>query len=224
MTHPVEPLVDYALGSLEAAEVAQLEIHLRSCTECRAEVTRLKAALSLLAEELEPVAPPRGSWDRVRARVHAPKRTFVPRWALPAAAAMLLVATGAFGLAWWRGQETLREIHQNQALVSTWMTNPDVRLVSLTQRSGRMMGHVLLLKGGRALIVMPEAAPAGQSYQAWGMYEHSRTAPATSLGVSSRAVFEVQMRSYPWFWLSLEPMGGSKVPTQGIGWSKVDGG
>ncbi len=223
MTHPAEPLVDYALGSMEAAEVAQLEVHLRSCPQCRAEVARLRATLSLLADELEPVAPPRGSWDRVRSKLHAPSRSFVPRWALSAAAAVLITATGAFGLAWWRGQETLREIHQNQALVRTWMTNPDVRLVPLTQRSGRAMGHMLLLKDGRALVVMPEAAPAGQSYQAWGLYEHSRTAPAVSLGVSNRAVFEVQMRPYPWFWLSLEPSGGSKVPTQGIGWSKVDG-
>jgi anti-sigma-K factor RskA len=224
VTHPVEPLMDYALGSLEAGEATQLEAHLRSCPPCRAEVTRLKATLSLLAEELEPVAPPRGSWDRVRSKLHAPRRSFVPRWALPAAAAVLLVATGTFGLAWWRDQQDLREIHDNQALVSAWMTNPDVRLVLLTQRSGRAMGHVLLLKDGRALVVMPEAAPTGQSYQAWGLYEHARTAPATSLGVSNRAVFEVQMRPYPWFWLSLEPSGGSKVPTQGIGWSKVDGG
>jgi anti-sigma-K factor RskA len=220
----MEPLVDYALGSLEPQEVTQLEEHLVSCPECRAEVTRLKATLSLLAEELEPVAPPRGSWDRVRSRIHARQRTLMPRWALSAAAVVLLVATGLFGMAWWRSQSALRELHENQALISAWMTNADVRLVPLTQRSGRAMGHVLLLKDGRALVVMPEAAPAGQSYQAWGLYEHSRTAPAVSLGVSSRAVFEVRMRPYPWFWLSLEPPGGSKVPTKGIGWSQVDGG
>jgi anti-sigma-K factor RskA len=223
VTHPVDPLADYALGSLEPWEVAQLEAHLVSCPECRAEVTRLKATLSLLAEELEPVAPPRGSWDRVRAHTHPPKRNLVPRWAFPAAAAVLLVATGAFGIAWWRTQSALRDAHETQAQVSAWMTNPGVRLVPLTQRSGRVMGQVLLLKDGRALVVMPEAAPAGRSYQAWGLSEHSRTAPAASLGVYDRAVFEVQMHPYPWFWLSLEPTGGSKLPTQGVGWSKVDG-
>jgi hypothetical protein len=36
-------------------------------------------------------------------------------------------------------------------------------------------------------------------------------------------VFEVRMAPYPWFWLSLEPAGGSPVPTRGLGWSRLDG-
>lgn len=223
MTHPIEPLVDYALGSLEPREVAQLEEHLGSCPECRAEVARLRATLSLLTEELEPVAPPPGSWDRVRSRIHPQPRAFVPRWAFAAAAA-LIVATGAFGIAWWRGQSVARQAREDQAIVSQWLSWGDVRVLPLQERSGRTVGRVFLQPDGRALIVMPTAAPAGKSYQAWGLYQRSHTAPAVSLGVSDRAVFTVRMRSYPWFWLSLEPSGGGKVPSKGIGWSKVDGG
>ncbi len=224
MIHPIEPLVDYALGLLEPQEVVQLEAHLSSCQDCRAEVVRLRATLLSLTEELEPVAPPSGSWDRVRSRIHQPRRSVLPTWALPAVAAVLLMVTSALGVAWWRNQSALNAMLEGQALVKQWMTNPKVRLVPLTQKTGRVMGYVLLQPDGRGLVVMPEAAPKGQSYQAWGLFEHSRSASAASLGVSNGAIFEVELHPYPWFWLSLEPLGGSKVPTKGIGWSKVVGG
>lgn len=224
MTHPLEPLVDYALGSLEAQEVVQLEAHLATCAECRAEVNRLRSTLSLLAEELEPVAPPSGTWDRVQSRLRPQRRTLPLRWVLPAAAGFLLTATAAFGTAWWRSQNALREARASQAIIHQWMSWGDVRFVPLATKNGSVKGRVLLRPDGRALIVMPEAAPAGQVYQAWGLYKRDRSAPAESLAISDRAVFEVQMRPYPWFWLSLEPSGGSRVPSKGIGWSQVDGG
>jgi Anti-sigma-K factor rskA/Putative zinc-finger len=224
VTHPIDPLVDYALGSLEAAERVQLEAHLQGCAECRAEVARLRDALALLPEELEPVAVPQGSWERIEKQIRPAPRAFLPRWTLPAAATLFLLVTGFLGNAWLRGQATLREASDNAALVNRWLSWQDVRFVPLTNKSGQTLGRVLVLKDGRALVVMPEAAPAGQSYQAWGLFERSRTAPAASLGVSNRAVFEVRTEAYPWFWLSLEPSGGSKLPTKGVGWSRVNGG
>jgi Anti-sigma-K factor rskA len=185
---------------------------------------RLRDALALLPEELEPIAVPKGSWERVRAQIRPAPRAFLPRWTLPAAAALFLLVTGFLGNSWLRGQATLREASDNAALVNRWLSWSDVRFVPLTNKSGQTLGRVLVLKDGRALVVMPEPPPTGQSYQAWGLFKRSPTAPAASLGVSNRAVFEVRMQTYPWFWLSLEPNGGSKLPTKGVGWSRVDGG
>jgi Anti-sigma-K factor rskA/Putative zinc-finger len=224
VTHPIDPLVDYVLGSLDPTERVQLEAHLQSCAACRAEVVRLRDALALLPEELEPVAVPKGSWERIQKQVRPAPQAFFPAWTLPAAAALFLLVTGFLGNAWLRGQGALREASDNAALVNRWLSWSNVRFVALTNKSGQTLGRVLVLNDGRALVVMPEAAPLGQSYQAWGLFERSRSAPAASLGVSNRAVFEVRMESYPWFWLSLEPSGGSKLPTKGLGWSRVDGG
>jgi hypothetical protein len=224
VTHPIEPLVDYVLGSLEGKQRVQLEAHLQGCAECRTEVAHLQETLALLPEELEPVAVPTGSWKRIEKQIRPAPRAFLPQWTLPAAAALFVFVTGFLGNSWLRGQAGLREANDNAALVNRWLSWPDVRFVPVTNKSGQTLGRVLVLNDGRALVVMPDAAPTGQSYQAWGLFEHSRTAPAASLGVSSRAVFEVRMQAYPWFWLSVEPSGGSKLPTKGVGWSRVDGG
>jgi anti-sigma-K factor RskA len=222
--HPTDTLADYALGLLEAAEVVVLEEHLVTCQQCHAEVMRMRATLSMLTEELEPVAPPAGSWDRVKTRIQ-PNRSlaFMPRWTIPALAMVLAVAASVFGLLWLQQKNLLGQEEQIQATLGTWLTRSDVRFVPLQEKSGRIVGRVLLSPDGQALIVMPKAAPEGLSYQAWGLFERSRTAPAVSLGVSDQVVFAIQnVKPYPWFWLSLEPQGGSRVPTKGVGWSKVD--
>jgi anti-sigma-K factor RskA len=224
MHHDPETLADYALGLLEKPEMVTLEEHLVGCQQCHAEVTRLRATLSMLAEELEPVAPPLGSFDRVKRRIQTKRNLrFAPRWILPFAAAILAVSTSIFGLLWSRNQAALREVNTTQATLSTWLARSDVRFIPLQNRIGQTLGRVLVSPDGHALIVMPKAAPKGLTYQAWGLFEHSRTAPAESLGVSNQAVFAVEnVKPYPWFWLSLEPNGGSIVPTKGVGWSKVD--
>ncbi len=70
--HHVTDLLDaYALGALEAYEVAQVEAHLELCPVCRAqaEVARAIAQQLLLSAPL--VAPPAGLKAKVLARVHA---------------------------------------------------------------------------------------------------------------------------------------------------------
>jgi Anti-sigma-K factor rskA/Putative zinc-finger len=52
-----ENVAPYVLGSLEEAEAREFERHLDRCADCRAELERLRPAVDVLAESVDPVAP-----------------------------------------------------------------------------------------------------------------------------------------------------------------------
>jgi anti-sigma factor RsiW len=68
-THPDDLLPAYALGSLEADEVAAVERHLATCRRCAAEVDRLRRTVDLLPLAATPVPPPQGSREALLSRV-----------------------------------------------------------------------------------------------------------------------------------------------------------
>jgi hypothetical protein len=101
MCNHQEQLVGYIYGELSPFEKAAFEAHLRDCADCRAEVGELGRA----REHLTAWAPP--TPDFGYQIVHnttepspAPKPALwsVPRWAMAAAAALILMA-GAAGVA-----------------------------------------------------------------------------------------------------------------------------
>jgi anti-sigma-K factor RskA len=227
MTHPMDAIIDHALGLLEPHEIVPLEEHLKTCKTCRADFHRLRGTFALLPEELQPVAPPLGSWERIQSRLRpapSPVVKFAPRrlWSRFAAAAVLTLVLSSLGLALWRSQVVLQDTTQALAVVNRWLARADVRFAPLLERdTQRSIGRVLVLPDGRALIVMPQSPPAGRSYQVWGLNERLPSAVAELLGVSSQSVFEVRTRAYSWFWVTLEPVRGSQSPTTSLGWSFV---
>lgn len=50
MNHPLDQLLAYALGELDAAEVLALEEHLEGCASCREELATLQANMVRLVE------------------------------------------------------------------------------------------------------------------------------------------------------------------------------
>jgi hypothetical protein len=113
MTHEQasERLDDYASGELPDIERRLMERHLEGCGECRAEAEAIRALLAEVAELPRAVAPPHDLWQGIagrlepRAAAAAPyleetkvvplaphrKRWHPPRWALQAAAAVVLM-------------------------------------------------------------------------------------------------------------------------------------
>src|SRR5437660_6508581 len=66
-----ELLALHSLDALEVSEARDLEEHLNTCPECRAEMTELRDAAALLAHAATPAEPRAEVRDRIRARVTA---------------------------------------------------------------------------------------------------------------------------------------------------------
>ena len=113
MTHEqaIERLDDFASGELPDIERRLMERHLEACEECRAEAEAIRALLAEVSTLPTAIAPPTDLWEGIAGRLEpraaglpqgeetkvipfAPRRKpwTPPRWALQAAAAVVLVA------------------------------------------------------------------------------------------------------------------------------------
>ena len=220
MTHP-RTLADYALGELSPEEARAVELHLKGCAVCRAELRALRETLVTLVETLPPADLPETAWQDVQSRL-AGQNAVPPRaaprraWPLVALAASLVLALS--GLFWgFQERQGYQQLAAEQRKVAGWLSRPDVSAQPLTDAAGERLGSVLTLSDGRALFVLRTAPPAGTSYQAWGYgAEPSGTAPV-DLGSTGRTLLEVPYADYQTLELSLEPERGSAQPTQPLG-------
>ena len=227
--NPFELLPEYALGTLEPAEVAAVEGLLARSAEARAELRTLRTTLVTLTEALPPEQPPAHVWEALQARLE-PSLTVLPAppvvrppkrspgsylgWAL--AACLALVAVGE---TLWLGasRSAYREARRDAVLVAEFLGSPEVQRRPLQGRQRERLGGVLTRPDGGALFVLSDSPPDGQSYQAWGHtsddWEPGGRERLISLGTSDDAILEVDARSYAALYLSLEPAGGSPQPT-----------
>lgn len=229
MSHPEDRLVAYALGELTAAEGDALEAHLEGCSDCRAELRRLRAALVRVVETLPPTVAPTGSWEAIAARISDPPLLAPPAAPDPvhdrpprrrsfalAASIVLLLLTGTWAV---RSSLELRELRamRSEALtVNRWLSREDLK-VGYLEPTSDPVGSVLFLADGRALLVLRETPPRNRNYQAWGM----REGQAVSLGVSESRTLEVDSSGFDAIGVSLEPAGGSEQPTEVLGGTPV---
>src|SRR5262245_50701663 len=125
----LELCAGYVLGALDDADRRELEVHRASgCDVCEREIVRLEQATQLLASSVKPVAPPASLKARTMAAVAASGRVAggervplerleqpdrarprfaVPRWALAAAALVMIAATGWL---WTEGNRLRNEL------------------------------------------------------------------------------------------------------------------
>ena len=225
MSHPDDQLLAYALGELSTEESASIEAHLDTCSECRAELHRLRAALVAVVETLPPAVPPSGGWEAIAARIaESPAPPLVVRDRPPArwqtfalvASVALLLLTGAWGISQQRELRALRNLRAEALTVNRWLAREDVEIGYLEPTSSPI-GSVLFLADGRALLVLADAPAERQNYQAWGL----REGQAVSLGVSGSRTIEVDSSGFDAIGISLEPAGGSEQPTNVLGGTPV---
>lgn len=208
MTHVLELLPDYLAGELTPEVVHAVDRHLDSCPACRAELRQLGDTLVALVETLpEASAPP-----AVLRREVPPRRQPRATRAIVAVAASCLIAVAGWGWGALQQQRAAR-VYEKQQQVARWLSRPDVRTYALPTRDARPQGSLLVLPDGRALFVLLQEPPAGETYQAWG----HRGGTPTSLGVFRTQVFEVSATGYTSVGVSLEPTGGSAHPTRPLG-------
>lgn len=97
--HPVNSLIPYLRGALEAAERDQIRGHLEQCGECRRTADELVSGLKLIADRLEEMPAPVWSeyWPELRRKLAA--RNEVQRgWWRPAYGWTGVIAAGIAAL------------------------------------------------------------------------------------------------------------------------------
>lgn len=188
LRHPdVEDLLGaYALDALEPDERDAVELHLRDCPRCRAEVTDFRETAALLAYG-GAEAPP-GVWEKIQASLEeAPPRLELARvvpidrrltWRkvlLANAAAVVLVAAIA-GVA-LRNREGSPEPSSQFAAAAV---HPDARTVHLAAAGGTGSADIVILDG-QAYLVRDSLPPLreDETYQLWGQLGETKV----SLGV-----------------------------------------
>ncbi len=214
----------YALDALEADEADAVELHLRDCPRCRAEVVDHREVAAMLAFG-GGEAPP-GIWERIQASLEeAPPKLelarVVPlpqsRWRtagirlLTAAAVVLSVI--ALGVALTRTSSPGGEVAIDRQIAEL-AADPATKTVHLVEPGGP--GRVdVLLAGDRGFVVkhsLPKLRE-GRTYQLWGQRGDAKV----SLGVlgadPKRMQFAASATDYEALAITEEPAGGAPQPT-----------
>ncbi len=185
----------YALDAVDAAEAEAIELHLRECPRCEAEVVEFRETAALLAHSGAPA--PAGVWDNIMANLEdpAPPRLAVlpsatpsraRRWAsiTSAAAAVVLVAAS---VSWAVSRQSTPDTQGGgplDAAIIAAYADPHAKSVRLASSDGRRHVDVVLLPSGTGFLVRNNlpALNADRTYQLWG---NAGTA-TVSLGVLGR--------------------------------------
>jgi anti-sigma-K factor RskA len=195
----------FALNAMEPLEMRRIERHVATCAECAHEVGLLREA----SAELAWLPSPEDADDlveRISSALPRRPRRVVTRIAVGVAAVSVAVA----GLL---GSALVRERDRNNDLVRVVATaDRPIRLAAQNGFEGR--GSVYLSHGRAALILdaMPDPGH-GRSYQLCAI---KGTKPVSMTVVGGHGRIE---RAFAWngradeFALTIEPAGGSPVPT-----------
>jgi anti-sigma-K factor RskA len=224
--HPLDLLAAYAIGSLTDAEKAEVFSHLATCANCRKELAKFEITVAKLSAathaQIVPARVKQGLMSLVRQQSKS-SRVGVKRWwerifATPAYAAVSLVLILGLivsNLLLWR------ELQQPIATPA-----PVAQTLNLENTGKLASGTALLViseDGQHATLIvedLPNLTPE-QQYQLW-LIEDGQPASAGVFTVNRDGYFalsvdsQIAFNSYSAFGISIEPLGGSPVPTGDI--------
>jgi anti-sigma-K factor RskA len=183
----------YALDAVDPAEADAIELHLRECPQCRAEVAAHRETAAMLANSGTP-APP-GVWDNIVAQLEASpplltlaKARPVKRWpTITSAAAAIVLLAGS--VAWVVGRQSTPGTRPGgspiDAAIIAAYADPHARSVRLNSSDGRHHVDAVVRQDGTGYLVRNNLPPlaAGRTYQLWGIVGRNKV----SLGVLGRA-------------------------------------
>jgi anti-sigma factor RsiW len=214
----------YALDALDHAERRAYEDHLAGCDRCREELgsfLEVSAALAVAATGPEPRPEVR---ERILAEARAERQTVVPfapprRRLAPALgtvaaiAAVVAIALGAYTLSLSSDLDDTRAALAQQQEVSSVLSDPAARAVSLESGDGRLV----VGEDGAAVLVldMVEPAPSGKTYEVWIIDGETPSPAGLFPGSEGRDLVPVDgaVRPGSVVAVTLERSGGVDVPT-----------
>lgn len=236
-THPEIPeeigalISAYALGVLEPDQAELAERHIAASDACRRAfdaALETSAALALCVADSE---PPRELRDRIVAAaraerappapVRAPRapglrerlgRLFTPSAGLALAG---IAAAIVFALIAVAQHDSAASARDRQAALVALLASPDARIVPLSAGDGSARGRVVVANGRAALVSALAPAPSGRTYQAWGIpVGGGKPVPLPTFSRKGAVVIVDQAARYAQLAVTVEPSGGSQVPSQ----------
>jgi anti-sigma-K factor RskA len=230
-----ELLGAYALDAVEADEASAIELHLRDCPRCTAELAQHHAVAALLANagsnasvelwdriaaSLDPVGEPPPAAvvmdaalaDALPRRLSERRRRI--RWS--AAGAIAAVAAAVIALLAVQVNHLDGRVTSPQQAALAALHDPHHRLVALKSPSATTVADLVVLPSGTAYVINHHlrALSSHQTYQLWGE-EQGRTVSLGLLGNRPQTVpmtvgDEALITAYA---VTTEPAGGVVAPT-----------
>ena len=233
----------YALNALDGAERDRFERHLRGCRACESEVRGFAATATALAMATAAEPPPglkqrvlaaaavtrqlpppvagttagAGAADRRRTRPTAPRRSWLPRLAVPVAAAGLVAAAVLGGVTVWTQHQLTTVQAENQAIAAV-LAAPDAQFATARTSAGGIATVVASHSAGSMVFtsVGLQALPPSKVYELWFLGKTTR--PAGLLPPPTRAgrtppVLASGLVVGDKVGVTVEPAGGSSSPT-----------
>ena len=208
-----DDIAAYLLGALEPGEAAELERHIAGCAECDEELQRLRPAVQVLPETVEPVEAPAALRGRLMEQVRseavgsraAPAAHPTPRWRLGlrplvglAAVALVVAAIGGYAIS---------DSGSGRAKTTTVITGHSPGVTAQMVREGET---------GTLRLANLHQLPAGKVLQAW-VQRGKRVVSAKALFVpnsdgTATATID-NMQGVNTVMVTAEPRGGSIQPT-----------
>jgi anti-sigma-K factor RskA len=226
-----ENIPAYAIGALDAEDLAALESHLKTCASCQTELAEYRALSESLLMAIPPKQPPAALRKRLQSRLPSAQRTVRPRWNLSVsrmavgASLILLLAMNMYSILQVRAlqleQTRLnRQIRTGQTVLSM-LSYPTTERLSI--KSENVVGSLLLDKDRNivALIVwnMPQLSE-NEIYQIWLIDPQGERIsggifrPESDQAYTTQIVFPKQRLSgFTGIGVTVEPAGGSDAPT-----------
>lgn len=215
-------LAAYALDALEAAERVEVEDLLTRDPQARRAVERYRETAALLA--FAGTDAPPGLWDRIEARISGTEEGSPPELRLPgpgpapggrgtgrvadlaahraqrargwlaAAAAAVLVVTGALGVQVWRQQDRIDRLEREAGTLradalrraaADAARRAEARTVELRSPDGRLAARVVYLPDGTGFFRSGNLLPLGpqRTYQLWALVGDPQRPTVISAGV-----------------------------------------
>jgi anti-sigma-K factor RskA len=226
-----ENIPAYALGALDAEEVAALESHLNTCDSCQTELAEYRAVGDALLTVIPPKEPSAALRRRLQNRLPSAQKRMRPRlnWSFSqvamAAALVLLLVMNLYSILQVRTlqfeQTRLARQYRTGQTVLSMLSYPTTQRLAIN--SDTVVGSLLLDEDRDilALIVwnMPDLAE-NQTYQIWlidpqgGRVSAGIFRPESDQAYTTQIVFPKQsLANFTGVGVTVEPAGGSEAPT-----------
>jgi len=230
-TPHLENIPAYAIGALDAEDVAALDVHLQTCSSCRDELAAYRTASDQLLMSLPPQQPSAALRRRLQRRLPGAQKAVRARlnWSFSRVAVgiaiVLLLALNVFFISQVQAlqsqQAQLLDQIQNGQVALAMLSYPNTQ--SFTIREASVTGSFLLDREYNNAVLILRGLPAiaeNQSYQIWLIAPNEeRTSagilrPQPDLPFISEPIYATQdLANFVGLGMTVEPAGGSDHPT-----------
>jgi anti-sigma-K factor RskA len=226
-----ENIPAYALGALDAEDVAALESHLQTCASCRTELAEYRAVSDSLLTAIPPQQPPRALRQRLQAQLPSARKAQRPRFAWSfgqvalGIALIVLLAMNAISLTQIQAlqnqqAELLNQMHTDQTTLAM-LSYPNTQTILIA--GDHVTGTLLLNKEHSTAALITWNLPAlaeTQTYQIWLIEPNGHRVsaglfrPKGDRAYTTKIIYSHEsLSNFIGVGVTVEPAGGSDQPT-----------